>query len=340
MTTSPSFIFYARSLAKINGNKNDISIDIVKNPHSVDYSGYDIALLMGSNEGVSKAKTDNPSIITGIIEPRVAQKNLFSNVDFIVVNSIEAKDFFSRYCHNLITYYTFPDAPPKCECPIKKDRLVLGYHGNRLHLDAMYPRITRAIANLAKEIPLELWAMYNIETLGKWQRPDYEDLGFPIVHIQYTEENYARYLAHVDIGLVPQLIPVRESRTLRYLIGSTDGKYNERPDNYFLRFKETTNIGRHLIFAQYGIPIVSDMTPSSCSFISDENDGFVVYHTEGWLRALKLLALNKDRRAEMGSKFKEKYLKIATHEKMNENLILFLKSIILRKKRTSPNFKK
>jgi len=331
MATSPSFLFYASSLAKINGRTAGICIDIINNPLSVDYSAYDVALFMGSSDGVSKAKTDNPSITVGVVEPRVAQNQSFSGLDFIIVNSIEAKDFFSRYCHDLIIYYTFPEVPPKLDCPIKKDRLVLGYHGNLLHLDAMYPRITQAVAELAKKIPLELWAMYNIETLGKWQKADHKDLGFPVVHIQYSEENYARYLAHADIGLVPQLIPVRENRTLRCLIGSISGKYNERFDNYFLRFKETTNIGRHLVFAQYGIPVVSDMTPSSCAFIHDENDGFVAFHSESWSRALELLAFNRDLRIEMGNRLKEKYLKTATHEKMNESLISFLKSKLIQK---------
>lgn len=325
---SPSFQFYSDSLGKINDNFEDTEIEIKTDYHAIEYSKYDVALFMGPNQKSKEAKARNPYIIIGIVEPRAASKIDFSVVDFIIVNSIESKDFFSRYTPNIMIYYTYPAVPSQEKCPIKKNRLILGYHGNLLHLDAMYPRITKAIEKLSEETPVELWAMYNIERLGKWRKPDRVDMGFPVIHIQHNDHNYAQYMAHVDIGLVPQLIPVRESKILRYLIGTCNHNYNERTDNYFLRFKETTNIGRHLVFAQYGVPVVSDMTPSTCAFIDDGYDGFVAYHTEGWFRALQKLALNESLRIEMGMNLKRKYTKTATHKILNEKLIQFLSHLI------------
>ncbi len=321
---SPSFLFYSESLGKINDNFEGVEIDIKTDYHAIDYSKYDVALFMGSNQKSKEAKSGDSSIIIGIVEPRAGFKIDFSNTDFIIVNSIESKDFFSRYVANIMVYYTYPAVPSQEKCPIKKDRLILGYHGNFLHLDAMYPRITKAIEQLSGETPVELWAMYNIERFGKWQKPDRLSMNFPVVHVQHNDHNYAQYMAHVDVGLVPQLIPVKENKTLRYLIGTRDQKYNERTDNYFLRFKETTNIGRHLVFAQYGIPIVSDMTPSACAFIEDGHDGFVAYHTGGWFRALQELASNESLRVKMGINLKRKYMKTATHKILNENLIHFI----------------
>ena len=331
-TNSPSFQFYASSLSKINDMYPDISLGVKDNPLNINYSDYDVALFMSFKDDSYNAKKVNPTIITGVVEPRIDQKNTFVDTDFIIVNSIESRDYFSRFKSDIMIYYTYPEVPAKMECPVVKNHLVLGYHGNRLHLNAMFPRITRAIEKVNEKNPVELWAMYNIKNLGKWQIPDRANFSFDVKHIQFSEENYARYLAHVDIGLIPQLIPVRESRILRYLIGTPDRKYNERLHNYFLRFKETTNIGRHLVFAQYKIPVICDMSPSSCSYIEDEGDGFVAYHTEGWYRALKRLAYDEGLRTDMGKKLNIKYKKTATPEVQNQKLVSFINDFISAKR--------
>jgi hypothetical protein len=310
----------------MNGQIPGVRLDICDDPKTVNYSVYDVALFMGFDQAASLAKNSNPSIIICVIEPRAAQNNAFDDVDFIVVNGIEAKDYFSKYHHETILYYAYPEVPKILECPREKNRLILGYHGNMIHLDAMYPRITKAIEELSKEIPLEMWAMYNMNQCGQWQLPACKQLGFPIVHCQHSDENYARYMAHVDIGLVPQLIPVRENKRIRRLMGSLINRFNERTDNYFLRFKETTNIGRHLVFAQYKIPVVSDMSPSACSFIEDGVNSFVAYSSDGWYSALKRLAENKEMRKSMGEKLYSKYKKVAAIEALNQRLISHLRS--------------
>lgn len=326
ITKSPSYMFYALNLAKVNGLVSDVSLNVQTKPKTIDYTQFDVALFMGFDQASSLAKTINPSIITGVIEPRAYQKNTFEYVDFIVANSLESKDFFSKYNKDIILYYSYPEVPAKLDCPIEKNRLILGYHGNPTHLDAMFPRITQAIATMHKEFPIEFWVMYNIKKEGKWQRSVRQNLVFPIIHIQYSDENYARYMAHADIGIIPQFIPVRENRVLRRLVGSLSGSYGERSDNYLLRFKETTNIGRHLVFAQYKIPIVSDMSPSACSFIEDEFNSYVAYSSSGWYRALKKLAKNPELRKTMGQRLYEKYRQTAAIKLLNQRLIAYIKS--------------
>jgi len=325
---SPSYQFYAANLGKINGLEEGVSIEIFDDPISIDYSRYDVALFMGFDQQALLAKKMNPEIIVGMVEPRATQGNTFEGVDFIVVNCIEAKDYFSRFNHNILLYYAFPVVLPRNDISRDTDRLVLGYHGNKIHLEETYPRITDAINQLSEEIPVELWAMYNLRGLGKWDIDSRTSLNFTVKHIQFSEENYARYMANVDIGIVPQLIPVRESRLLKFLIGSFDHRYQENPTNYILRFKDTTNIGRHLIFAQYGIPVVSDMTPSACSFIDDEVDGYIAYHTEGWYRALKILAQDEKLRDLMGEKLLQKFDHSASINVLNTNLITFIRKFL------------
>jgi hypothetical protein len=325
---SPSRVFYSTNLQSINGIKPSILLEDNPDPLLVDYSKYDVVLFMGYDPQALLAKQRNPGVLVGVIEPRATQRNTFDGVDFIIVNSLEAKDYFSQFNRNIFMYYAYPQVPPAQSCPTQKEKLVIGYHGNKIHLDETFPRITDAIELLNKEMPVEFWAMYNIKQLGKWEAPERKHLKFNVLHIQYEEENYARYMAHVDIGIVPQLIPVSENKILRYLIGSKDRRYQENETNYFLRFKDTTNIGRHLVFAQYGIPVVSDMTPSSCSFIADGVDGMIAYSTSGWHNALTKLAHDAVLRKEMGKNFFQKYLSVAAIDLMNKNLLCFLEKMM------------
>jgi len=284
---------------------------------------------MGFDPQAILAKQQNPNILVGVIEPRATQRNNFEAVDFIVLNSLEAKDYFSQFNRNMFLYYTYPQVPPVLPCPVQKEKLVIGYHGNKIHLDETFPRITDAIERLNYELPVELWAMYNIKQLGKWKVPEKKHFQFDVRHIQYEEENYAKYMAHVDIGIVPQLIPVKENKVLRYLIGSRNRRYQENETNYILRFKDTTNIGRHLVFAQYGIPVVSDMTPSACNFIDDGVNGMIAYSTAGWHNALRQLAGDNNSRKLMGNNLFNKYQRTVSIEYLNKNLIQFLNTIIL-----------
>jgi hypothetical protein len=326
--SSASYIFYSANFSRINRLKDGVSLEIGDDPLSVDYSAYDVVLFMGFDPQAVLAKRQNPAILVGVVEPRAEQRNTFVGVDFIVANCIEAKDYFSKYADHIMVYYDYPQVPEKLECPIEKNKLILGYHGNLIHLEAMVPRITNAISGMAKSIPIELWAMYNIEKLGKWKAPGRAGLGFPVEHIQYSEENYAKYMAHVDIGIIPQFMPVRENWVLRYLIGSPSRRFHERSHNFFMRFKETTNIGRHLVFAQYGIPVISDMSPSACAFIEDGVHGYVAYHEHGWLGALKKLALSRSVRIQMGQKLKEKFQSTATPDILNRNLLSYIRALL------------
>ena len=127
-----------------------------------------------------------------------------------------------------------------------------------LHLSSMVPRINKAINALAANKPVILWAMYNQNICGKWLWPENNrNKNFQVRHIPFKIENYAKYMSHVDIGIVPQLMPTRNSILLKYLLGTVKRHFNENTSDFLLRFIETTNIGRILVFAQYGIPVIS-----------------------------------------------------------------------------------
>ena len=285
----------------------------------------DVALLFGVDFNLQNIRKNHPDTLIGHLEPRAAQGNETDTYDFMVLNSIEASDYFAVAGQPIFIYPTFPIMHHLAE-PEKKDTerrpLRIGYHGNRIHLEAMYPRITEALSRLGKDMEIEFWAMYNIRELGQWSTTGLNNIN--IKHIQYDPENYSRYIAQVDIGIVPQLIPVRNSRWMRWLIGSISSKFNERHDNFILRFKETTNNGRAFVFAQYRIPIIADMTPSSCALLGENEYGHVAYSSNQWFNALKNLAHDANLRNKMGVALKDRYDHLANPEGVNRRFVDFL----------------
>jgi len=323
---SPSFCFYAESLSRINESDLGATVIVKTDNNFVDYRGFDVALFMGGSDNSKVAKEKNRDLLCGVIEPRSSQNNDFNGTDFIVANSLEAQDFFAGICKHSFVYYTYPKVPP-ISGRRDNDALLLGYHGNKIHLEAMAPRITQSIQMLHQKIPVELYAMYNIGSLGKSKNICTQKLGFPVRHINYSKENYGRYIAHVDIGLVSQFIPTKSNRIFRYLLGSLTKKNNEKNDDFLCRFKETTNLGRHFIFAQYGIPVISDMTPSACSFIEHGYDGYVAYSTGGWSSALYNLASNSELRGLFGERLKNEWASNYSHDLLNRNLLIKLRKL-------------
>jgi glycosyltransferase involved in cell wall biosynthesis len=123
-------------------------------------------------------------------------------------------------------------------------------------------------------------------------------------------------------------MPVRESRLIRWLVGSSFSRFNERHDNFIMRFKETTNNGRAYVFAQYGIPVVADMTPSSCALFGESEYGYVAYSTNQWFNALQRLAQDMGLRRKMGLALKKRYETLAGLEEVNKRFAQFLTEIV------------
>ena len=317
---SVSYQFYSMSMQSINSHDNCYFEPILGS--SIDYSNYDVALFMGGSNDAVHAKKINSNIICGIVDPRLLSVDQFKGIDILIVNGIESQVFFNANNLTSFVYPVYPDVPSAItNKSINEDGLILGYHGNKVHLEGMFPRITDAIKRLNKEVPIRLFAMYNIKDLGESKLITSDKLGFPVKHIQYSFANYAKYISISDIGLAPQFLNTRLERFVSYLykMMRRDGY------NYFLSYKATTNLGRHFVFCQYGIPVVSDATPSAADFIINGENGFLSYSTDSWFNALQRLSQNEQLRKEIGRKgfitWNSKY----THDNLNNKLLDFLK---------------
>ena len=257
------------------------------------YQNYDLILFMSPDSEVIKAKKMNSKALVGIMDPKITIKRRpeVEKADFLMVTSLEQKDFFLKYNKNIVIYYMFPEIKESVKNHIKKDKIIIGYHGNRTHLDYISD-LNKALDKLFNKYNIEFWAIYNIKKSGKWKKNLPKKC--PVKHIQWSQESYHNYLVQFDIGVIPAKIPAKF-----FFKGFGLKKYD-----YFIRFKYSTNPGRIYPFSQLGIPVVADFMPSYCQIIEDGKSGFLVYSQEGWYNALEKLILSPELRNQMSRNLK------------------------------------
>ena len=303
------------------------------NIHFCDWNNYcdfDVALFMSYPQDlkeIPRARQKNPKLKIGLIDPRGSiNSKIINDIDFIIVDSFEMRDFFSKYQRPIFTYYEYPDLKPISKKHEQKDTIIIGYHGNKVHLESMYPRITSAIERLGQKYSIEFWAMYNVAELGEWKS------GFssmvPVRHIQWSEENYYKYLTAVDIGIVPNLVPMRDIKTLRKKTILSKKRFLDAEDDYLIKFKVPSNPGRIIVFCLLGIPVVADMYPSAMQFIRDGENGFIAYSTAGWFNAVERLIQSCRLRQDFANKQQKSIFGMVDFEVQNNLLNEFLKDIV------------
>jgi predicted house-cleaning noncanonical NTP pyrophosphatase (MazG superfamily) len=313
-------IFYQEALSKLE----NLTINCFD-----DYSQYDVALFMSFKKDlneIKKARAANPQIKIGIVDPRSSQVELFiEQIDFFIVDSIETKDFFTKYQKPLFSYYEYPEIKEINKIHVPKKKITIGYHGNKVHLYSMSPHITKALDLLAENYEIEFWAIYNISHLGIW------NVGLPkkiqVKHIQWSPEVYEEFLSKVDIGIVPNLMPIKNLKRMKSKSQIAKTAFLDSEDDYLLRFKVSSNAGRIFIFAKLGIPIVADMFPSALQFIRDEKSGLLAYSSAAWYTALERLILDHQYRNTLANTLIEEMRELIDFDKQNQKLISFIDSI-------------
>jgi len=164
------------------------------------YKKYGLILFMAPDSQVGLAKSLNPSSLVGIMDPKLTkkwQRDEAGLADFLVVSSIEQRDVFLKYNKNVFIYYMFPELKEVVKKHEPKNKIIIGYHGNKIHLNCM-ETIQQALDSLGARYNIEFWAMYNYNNLGLWNKNLPQNCS--IKHIQWSEENYYKALSKCDIG--------------------------------------------------------------------------------------------------------------------------------------------
>ena len=294
-----------------------------------DYAKYEVAIFMGYDGDLAEAKRSkisNPKLLVGIADPRGELIRPFLEwIDFLLVDSLEMLDFHRRFGLPILQYSEYPCLEPIRKVHSDRGPLIIGYHGNQLHLISMFPNLTRALEIAAAKFKCELWAVYNVGQLGRWSTG--VPKGIPVRHIQWYPEVYQNELASCDIGIVPALMPIRNIGQIKKKAASITRFFNESDEDYLLRFKMLSNPGRIITFGLLGIPVIADMFPSALQLIQHGENGYVAYSCAGWRECLGDLLSDSLKRNTFSEKMQETILKNFSTNHQNQRLLNFVSSL-------------
>lgn len=292
--------------------KENIGKNYAKEGHEVifdqkNYEGYDLIFFFAPESEVKKARKQNSKALIGILDPKLNNRKdelEAKEADFLLVSSLEQQEFALKFNLNVQVFNWFLPMGPKEKIHTKKDKIIIGYHGNKIHLNCFIHHIKDALEKIKNSgYDIELYAIYNIEKLGYWK------IGVPdisVKHVQWERETYCEYLYNCDIGIVPNILPVSNQRAnILTRLASHPLSFNYNKNDYFLRFKFNSNPNRFYEFSQLGIPVVADMYPSACQVIQHGSSGFLAYSSTGWYNALLKLIESPELRNECANNLRK-----------------------------------
>lgn len=282
--------------------------------------GYDVVLLMTYDHGMARRiKSLFPNVRLGLVDPRNHEVYTSTQYcDFLIVDSIEMEDYWRCAKKPIFRYVEYPDVKPIKKVHEDKQRIVVGYHGNTVHLECMSETVTPALTNLSEKYDIELLVMHSGPSpTGK---EAWIPKGVSLRHVPWSMENYERELSKCDIGLVPNnIIHNRVEKSE----GTTSGKFNYSVDDYSIRFKMPSNPGRFVVFGLLGIPVVADFYPSALQYVKDDT-GLVACNSAGWEYNIERLIGSSTLRQRLGEGLQNLVSKEFNFQTQNQNLLEFL----------------
>lgn len=291
---------------------------------------YQFLLVLGYDANfISKKVKKNNGTLIGLIDPRPSQRINLNFFDFFINNGLEMSDWLNKIRK---PQFYLPIYPPinkyKNYINSNSRTIKLGYHGNLVHLNSFKKKLVYSLNNLKNYFnTIELILVYDMKNLGKFKYFDNLE-NIKVFHYQWSKNIYTKKLIHSDIGLVPGTININYENFFKTISSSILNKNNENLDDYLIRSKVTTNIGRHLVFAQLKIPIVADFTPSSLQFIDHGINGYVCNSKESFSKTIEELSLSVDLRKKISDKMFLKYNDKYTLKILLNNFQIFLNSLI------------
>jgi len=275
------------------------------------YKDHDVVVFMGYDNDLKRARRENPSIKIVLADPKLTSREFIwaaKQADLLLVSSVEQRDAFLRLNPNILIHYMFPEMEVRPSRQFDRTELVVAYHGNRVHLEAMRTSVMSALVALAKLRPVELLCIYNIEHLGRAELPGLEEAGIKVRHEQWKEDTFLDILSQADIGIMPNELPIRDRQNSLRHTALPIGNFAYEPFDHLVRYKVSTNPGRLLPFVSVGLPVIADFCPSASQFIFDGESGFIVSSPHGWHYALSRLAESKELRQSCADRLREKVI--------------------------------
>lgn len=291
------------------------------------YDRYDVVIFMAYDPQIDRARMQNPDIKIGLADPKPGSKSDVKKADFIMVSSLEQRELFLKHNANCFIYYMIPDFDSFDYVHRPKERIVIGYHGNKVHLNSFYKQVTPALNLLGTQYDIELHAIYNVEKLGKWTlgRPDEKKCR--VVDLQWYENCYQDYFKNIDIGIVPNLYPMEHEGLIKKFFSTSPYFFLETEDDHLIKYKFSSNAGRTFVFGAFGIPVVTEAVPSAGDVIQDGYSGSLVLYAHGWYYALEKLIRSVELRKTYGSNLKIRIEDYFSQEMTFQRFISYLENL-------------
>ncbi len=283
------------------------------------YERYDVAIFMGYDDDAERARRANPGIRIGLSDPKQSRQEWIDaarDADFLLVSSVEQREAFLRLNRNIVVLSMFPLVPIGERVHTNDGPLVVGYHGNRVHLEAMAGTGVRAaLEELGRVREVEFVAVYNVAARGRALHGVPDERLVRVRHVQLASDlapgttvstSILDELPRMDIGIVPNLLPIRDVRQALRQTATPEPSLAFEPFDHLLRFKASSNPGRLYPFARLGVPVVADITPSLAQYVLDGVSGYLAASPEGWFEALDRLADDPALRGAMATALRER----------------------------------
>lgn len=286
------------------------------------YKYHDIVVFMGYDHDIERARRENPKIKVVLADPKLSTREYISAAkaaDLLLVSSVEQRDVFLQLNRNIQVYYMFPEMDEKSKVHSQSGGVVIAYHGNRVHLEAMCPILRPALEALTKTYKVTLLCIYNIANLGRAELESLEYAGVCVVHYQWSQDTLVEILFGADVGIMPNELPIRNRQNALWHTAFKIGNYAYEPFDHLVRYKASANPGRLFPFVCAGLPVIADFCPSASQFIHDAESGFIVSRPDGWYFALKKLADSAELRQSNAKKLRDVVMTV--HKKQIHNFI-------------------
>lgn len=300
---------------------------------------YDAVILgkgMFSPETARYAKERSGGAAVGWINASVdpsaemeAVRKRLQDVDFLIAGSIEERDSLLPYKERVFIFPLIERIYSKRKVHVDHEPIVIGYHGNAVHLTELYPHATRAIEILAREVPLRMIAVHGPAPGWEWRegKPDID-----VEEVEWDIDTIEDQLLRCDIGIVPGITPITPAErdgALRLL-----NLRGYRTD-YLLRFKNKSNAGRSFVFHQLHIPVVAAFMPSHFHILANPDCGFLAHTTAGWLDGLRTLASSAQARTRIGRAAADEFNRLYDPKQWTERLCRQLSDVAAQARRNS-----
>lgn len=267
---------------------SELNYDVTKCANiSDDFCQYDIIICGKSTkkENIEYIRTlIHKNAIIGLAD---TYSDLLKLCDFGIMGCVSQWNIAVTYNPNSFIFPYIEKHFTKTKKHLDSEKIIIGYHGNKDHLEEMSDAYRLGLEEVAKEYNIKLHAIYSKSVLGKWtqNRPNIE-----IEEIEWDFKTWEDELLKIDIGITPNTIPFfPKNKNKLYNFFFSKMKLKAKSLDWILRYKGTVNASRSFVFHQLGIPVISEMFPGADSIIAEHDCGFIAQTQEAVVLTLKKL---------------------------------------------------